>query len=99
MRASGKQAKAADARSNNGLRNVTLTLQSIDHPDIPPIDVPLTVLPAAESRTSLYDLRYEAEGSYLSLPGKWRLEVRVLDENLDEYVTAKTFYSNHAVVE
>ncbi|MFF2483435.1 copper resistance CopC/CopD family protein [Paenibacillus sp. NPDC058071] len=74
-------------------RSVTLRLESADRPDIAPIDVPLKSVPSNGSPASLYDFHYSSEGSYLSLPGKWRLEVRVLDGKLNEFTTSTVFYS------
>lgn len=76
-------------------RRVTLRLQPIDRPDVAPIDVPLALVRTNGSPLSLYDYHYSAEGRYLSLPGKWKLEVRVLGAKLNEYVTATAFYSEN----
>ncbi|PWV99475.1 copper transport protein [Paenibacillus cellulosilyticus] len=93
--ASGKTAAKASAQENEAPRKVTLRLQSINQPEIPPIDVPLAIMQTDGNKLSLYDYNYEAEGNYLSLPGKWKLEVRVQDEKLDEIVTDTTFYSKN----
>ncbi|RXZ83171.1 hypothetical protein EBB07_07545 [Paenibacillaceae bacterium] len=85
----------AAKEGEGGPRNVTLKLQSIDHPDIAAIDVPLKLVQTNGSPLSLYDYNYSAEGNYLSLPGRWKLEVRVLSGKLNEYVTVKTFYSDN----
>ncbi|WP_127531021.1 copper resistance CopC/CopD family protein [Paenibacillus kobensis] len=92
---SGKGAAVSSDEGGEGPKKVTLRLQSIGRPEIPPIDVPLSIVPTSGGQLSLYDYNYAAEGNYLSLPGKWKLEVRVLNEKLDEFVTEKTFYSEN----
>ncbi|MFC4099747.1 copper resistance CopC/CopD family protein [Paenibacillus xanthanilyticus] len=87
--------KEASAEGDDGPRKVTLRLQPIDRPEIAPIDVPLAKVPTEGGPGSLYDYNYATEGSYLALPGKWRLEVRVQDKKLNEIVTVTSFYSDN----
>ncbi|MFB9330011.1 copper resistance CopC/CopD family protein [Paenibacillus aurantiacus] len=94
-RASATAAKEAAAEGHEGPRRVTLRLQPLDRPEIAPIDVPLAMLPTEGGKRSLYEYNYAAEGNYLSLPGKWKLEVRVQGESLNEFVTDTSFYSEN----
>ncbi|AJY76907.1 copper resistance CopC/CopD family protein [Paenibacillus beijingensis] len=75
------------------LKKVTLRLAYTDNPDIAPIEVPLQQVGTNGSPLSLYNYNYSAEGAYLPFSGKWELEIRVRDENDDELLTSKTFYS------
>ncbi|WP_188890241.1 copper resistance CopC/CopD family protein [Paenibacillus radicis (ex Gao et al. 2016)] len=79
---------------DSGTDKVTLRLLFEDNPDIAPIEVPLQPVQTNGSPLSLYSSYYSAEGRYLALPGKWTLEVRVLQEGHSEpFLTRKAFYS------
>lgn len=79
--------------SEKELRKVTLRLHYEDNPDIAPVDVALKEVRTNGSPLSLYDFNYSVEGNYLLFPGKWKLEVRVLNADADEFATEKVFYS------
>lgn len=53
---------------------------------IAPIEVPLTPYEdqAADESYGMKKYSYKARGPYLPYPGKWKLEIRVLDSNDDE---------------
>ncbi|TVX98199.1 copper resistance protein CopC [Paenibacillus cremeus] len=71
------------------LKRVQLIVKPEDQSGIAPIEIPLT--PAAkvsvpDASIAFHQFGYDAKGPYLPFPGKWTIEVRVLDANDDETV-------------
>ncbi|TVY06895.1 copper resistance CopC/CopD family protein [Paenibacillus cremeus] len=71
------------------LKRVQLFVKTEDQSGIAPIEIPLT--PASkvsvpDDSIAFYQFGYDAKGPYLPFPGKWNIEVRVLDANDDETV-------------
>lgn len=73
---------------------VKMKLIHLSKPQIAPIELPLhyhpeTKIPAGSREVGGYD--YEAKGPYITIPGRWELEVRILDQNDNETVFHKDF--------
>lgn len=79
------------------VKKVTLTLHYLDNEDIAPIQVPLHSVDMNGGSLSLYNYNFSVEGRYIQFAGKWRLEVRVLNSEDDEYVTTELFYNKQVV--
>ncbi len=72
-------------------KQVIMKLQSVDSPEIAPLMVPLESFedPSFEESFGMKRHSYKARGAYLPYPGRWKLEVRVMDSNDDETVYEK----------
>ena len=74
-------------------KQVQMTLSSADKPEIGAIKVPLSPKQGAgeaEYYTGFDSYRYESYGPYLPFPGRWKVEVRVMDAEDQETVYDKT---------
>jgi copper transport protein len=74
-------------------KQVQMTLSSADKPDIGAIKVPLSPQQGTDEAgyfTGFDSYRYECYGPYLPFPGRWKVEVRVMDAKDEETVYDKT---------
>ncbi|MFC7392034.1 copper resistance CopC/CopD family protein [Scopulibacillus cellulosilyticus] len=70
-------------KTKHHLQYVQLYLKHFGNTDIPKVRVPLK----GKKTNGIYT--YQAQGSYLSVPGNWTVEIRIMNENDDETVWDK----------
>ncbi len=74
-------------RKNNPKR-VEMWLRYLDQPEIAPIQVPLNRENAVSGNGNEGSF-FHADGAYLPVPGRWRVELRIMDMEDNETVFAK----------
>ncbi|MBM7644125.1 copper transport protein [Scopulibacillus daqui] len=70
-------------KTKHDLQYVQLYLKHAGKTDIPKVKVPLK----GKKTNGIYT--YQGQGSYLSVPGQWTVEIRIMNENDDETVWDK----------
>lgn len=69
------------------VENIDLILRNEDKKDLAPFEVPLKKVKSnPKSKNTL--VTYEAKGAFISIPGKWQLELQIYDQN-DNYTIVK----------
>jgi copper transport protein len=77
--------------SKANYKSVSIQLHSYNQPDIAPIEIPLRLLNQSVSSSSaeIQQFTYSAEGPFLAFPGKWRVQLILVDLSDNELIYHK----------
>nr|WP_301287911.1 copper resistance protein CopC [Paenibacillus sp. MSJ-34] len=74
-------------------KRVTFRLKPLDRPEAGAIDVPLAPYEDREldEFEGFVKYSYDSKGPYMAFPGRWQVELRIMDADDNEYVKRKEF--------